>query len=103
MNRYHTIFAPFPSLPSTRGRVVRDPKGTRESGASLNKKTYERNLTKMGRIAKHPEVHAAVGKAEEVLRGWMAEELKARKAARDRNEREAKELETALTQTYAGR
>jgi hypothetical protein len=63
----------------------------------------KRNLTKMGRITKHPEVHAAVVKAEEVLRGWMAEELKARKAARDRNEREAKELETALTQTYAAR
>ena len=64
----------------------------------------KRNLTAMGRMAKHhPEVHAAVVKAEEVLRGWMAEELKARKAARDRNEREAKELETALTQTYAGR
>jgi hypothetical protein len=26
MNRYHTIFAPFSSLPSTRGRVVRDSK-----------------------------------------------------------------------------
>jgi hypothetical protein len=63
----------------------------------------KRNLTKMGQIAKHPEVHAAAKKAEEILRAWMAEELKARKAARDRNEREAKELETALTQTYAGR
>jgi len=44
-----------------------------------------------------PAVHSPPGR---VVRD---QDLKDRKAARDRNEREAKELETALTQTYAGR
>jgi hypothetical protein len=55
-----------------------------------------RNLTGMGRLSKNPEVRAIVGRAEEILREWLTEELKYTKAELEQHATEAQKLEAAL-------
>jgi hypothetical protein len=55
-----------------------------------------RNLTGMGRLAKNPEVRAIVGRAENILRVWVTEELKFTKSELEQHATEAQRLEAAL-------
>jgi hypothetical protein len=55
-----------------------------------------KNLTGMGRLTKNPEVRAIVGRAEEILRVWITEELKFTKSELEQHATEAQRLEAAV-------
>jgi hypothetical protein len=55
-----------------------------------------RNLTGMGRLSRNPEVRAVVGRAENILRVWLTEELKFTETELDRSAENVQQLERAL-------